>query len=142
MIEAESSPVAMGRLAACLVSFEGDIMAIEIICECRGEITLDETSAREIVKCPECGRETVAPGTTASAPEASPSEVQPLPVEDGETEVTSGRAIAALALGAASWPCFPRGPFGIVLAILGLSDLSRASRRVALASRAPGWSWA
>jgi DNA-directed RNA polymerase subunit RPC12/RpoP len=89
---------------------------IQFNCSCGKSLKLDDAHAGRRVRCPDCGSEVVAPESTED--EAPPQ------------TATSGKAIASLVLGIASFLCaFLTGIPAIILGILGLRDVNRSRRR-------------
>jgi prepilin-type processing-associated H-X9-DG protein len=122
---------------------------IRFACECGKELQAREEYAGRITRCPDCGREFPIPGA-AEAEAAAPLEERitavpqgPAPVprsdhaepewEDVDTGPgrTSGKAIASLILGIASFLCsIFTGIPAIILGILGLREVDRSRGRV------------
>jgi prepilin-type processing-associated H-X9-DG protein len=122
---------------------------IRFACECGKQLQAREEYAGRITRCPDCGRELPIP-EAAEAEGAAPLEERitpatPGPVpgprsdhaepewEDLDTGSgrTSGKAIASLILGIASFLCtIFTGIPAIILGILGMRDVGRSGGRV------------
>jgi hypothetical protein len=89
---------------------------IQFNCSCGKSIKVDDANAGRRVRCPECGSEVVAPDSTED--------------EAPRQTATSGKAIASLVLGIASFLCAClTGVPAIILGILGLGDVNRSRGR-------------
>jgi prepilin-type processing-associated H-X9-DG protein len=94
-------------------------VAIYVRCHCGREFqTRDENQGRR-ARCPDCGRELVVP-EAAGEPGEEPWSIP------GARPLTSGRVVASLALGLASFGCgFLTGVPAVILGTLGLNDVHR-----------------
>jgi prepilin-type processing-associated H-X9-DG protein len=114
---------------------------IRFSCECGKRLQAREQYAGQVTRCPDCGKEVSIPELSEgpahdddageeSMPQAGRkaafSEREPEWEEEKGPVLTSGKAVASLILGIASFLCsFLTGIPAIILGILGLRDIGR-----------------
>ena len=113
---------------------------LRFTCECGKQLQAKEEYAGQTTRCPDCGRDLRIPGeSTAIQASPTPAERRRAPADEEMEEhesrrapaATSGKAIASLILGVASFPCsiFTAIP-GIILGIWALRDVGASRGRL------------